>query len=232
MTLEDEGATMSNIGSLAARTGGAVARLQTRIYLSYAWSVQHSLQIAFWTDVASLGASFLPEVLNAAADFGDSLNRQAARSEGGFSAGIVRGVEAEESILRPAIENAGGKFLGGQVSGIDGLLAVGKQEILIQGKTHDVNSENLLSTIGRGMRRLQNVDERQLYGNTSPSVGGYAYGRPPGPAAGKVYAVLVPEGAARTVISPAFVNGLRRFAEQTKVIPIVRVVRNWRGAAR
>jgi hypothetical protein len=230
--LSGQTATVGIIGHLAGQVGGAVARAQARLYISYAWSIQHSVQIMFWTDVAGLGASFLPEVLTAAADFGDSLNRQAALSEGGFSPGIVRGVEAEEGILRPAIQNVGGKFLGGQVAGIDGVLAVGPGDILIQGKTHDVKPENLLNTIGRGMRTLEDVDDRQLIGNASPSVGGGVYSRPRGTAAGKVYAVLVPENAARTIVSPAFVDGLRKLAEQTKVIPIIRVVRNWRGVAR
>jgi hypothetical protein len=64
-----------------------------------------------WADVAALGGGVLPEALQAAADFGDSLNRRAAMSDGGFSAGIVRGVEAEENILRPAIESVKGSVL-------------------------------------------------------------------------------------------------------------------------
>jgi hypothetical protein len=230
--LPGQSVNSSIMGNLAGQVGGAVARAQTRIYISYAWSIQHSVQIVFWTDVASLGASFLPEALTAAAEFGDSLNRQAARSEGGFSAGIVRGVEAEESILRPAIQNVGGKFLGGKVKGIDGELAIGPGGVLIQGKTHDVAPERLLETIGRGMQKLSTVDEEVLYGSTSRSVGGGPYRREIGPATGKIYAVLVPESQARTIVSPTFINGLRQLAERTKTIPIIRVVRGWRGAAR
>ncbi len=119
MSAPEQGVTGGGIGVIAARVGIVIGRTQAKIYASYAWSVQHSVQLAFWVEVGGFGASYLPDVLTAIADFGDSLNRQAAMSEGGFSPGIVRGVEAEESILRPAIQNVGGKFLGGTVSGID-----------------------------------------------------------------------------------------------------------------
>jgi hypothetical protein len=232
-------ATHGGIANLASNLGATIARSKVAAFRTLSWvqnNPGYSALILEFGVPAGLyaGAEVVAEAADQIANFSVRLNEEFSGNSKTFSPGpVVRGVEIEEGLLKPAIERAGGNFYGGSVKGIDGELAVGPGGVLIQGRSHDIARENLLPTIGREMEALSNVDEQDLFGKMSKEVGGGTYSRPAGnPATAKIYVLAVPESQASYVVSPQFIQGLRNFAQSTRTIPLVKVVRNWPGVRR
>jgi len=118
----------------------------------------------------------------------------------------------------------GGTYVGGTVKGIDGTIGVGPGNVLVSFKAHNVGDGNLLETIARDMRNLSALDQESIKGLTR---GGKPF-QFEGSVNGRIVVIGVSEAQARYIISPQFIEGMRKLAEETKTIPVVRAVRNWR----
>jgi len=162
------------------------------------------------------------------ANFSEGLNRAYTENKLPIPAGpSPRGFLLEE-IGGKELESIGGKYVGGNVKGIDGTLGVAQGNVLVSFKSHDLSNDGLLKAVARDMRSLADLDSEAIKGTT-------AAGKPfqfEGAVAGRVVVIAVPETQVRYIISPGFINALRAFAEETKTVPVLRAVRNWPGRPR
>ena len=71
-----------------------------------------------------------------------------------------------EDIGGRELEGIGGKYLGGNVKGVDGTLGVGQGNILVSFKSHDLSEDKLVETIGRHMKQLTQLAPEQVKGTT------------------------------------------------------------------
>ncbi len=230
--------TMGNIGMLAGRTYAAINNAYWMGLARLTPVIESAMHKYIWAEIiaayAGAAAMIAPEVLNAAADLGTRINRAytlntvdiptAPGGPGGYGITI-------ENIGGQQLEAMGGKYLGGTVKGVDGTLGIGPGNVLVSFKAHDVAEDNLISTISRDMRNFAALDPADIQGTT---VNGQRF--PPadglGSVAGKIKVIAVPQSQARYIISPQFIEAMRKLAEETKTVPIVRAVRNWPGRRR
>jgi RHS repeat-associated protein len=227
--------TMGNIGMLAGRTYAAVNNAYWMSLVRLTPAIEKGWQMLFWADVAATtagaAATIAPEALNLVADLGARINRaysmNATAIPPGWGAPNGYG-SVIENIGGQELEAMGGKYVGGNVKGIDRTLGIGQGNVLVSFKAHDVAEENLIQTIKRDMGNLSALDPETIKGTT---VGGKPF-QFEGAVSGRVAVIAVPQSQARYIISPQFINAMRQLAEETKTVPIIRAVRNWSGRSR
>jgi len=88
---------------------------------------------------------------------------------------------ALENIGGQQLEAIGGKYVGGNVKGIDGTIGIGPGNVLVSFRSHDVAEDSLLQSIRRDMRSLAALDPETIRGTTHS---GDPYTLPRGPVPG------------------------------------------------
>ena len=231
MSFGELGAVMTKIGTLAARTYGAVNNMRWMAYARLTPVVEKGLQAFFWADVAAttIGAAAVitPELLNSAANLADRINRAYSMNTAQIPQGWGTRGFAIENIGGQQLETMGGTYVGGNVKGIDGTIGIAEGNVLVSFKSHDLADDKLVEQIGKHMRQLSQLDPEEIRGTTA---GRTRYALPPGPVPGRIAVFGVPESQVRYIISPQFIEQIRAFAEETKTIPIIRAVRNFRSS--
>jgi RHS repeat-associated protein len=227
--------TMGNIGRLAGRSYAAVNNAYWMSLVRLTPVIEKGWQLLFWADFAATtagaAAAIAPEALNLVADLGARINRAYSMNTTAIPPGwgapngygsVIENIGGQE------LEAMGGKYVGGNVKGIDGTVGVGQGNVLVSFKAHDVTEENLIQAIKRDMGNLSALDPETIKGTT---VGGKPF-QFEGAVSGRVTVIAVPQSQARYIISPQFINAMRQLAEETKTVPIIRAVRNWPGRSR
>jgi RHS repeat-associated protein len=221
--------TTGGIGSLASQGVATVSRAYVHILVRLPQVISAGERVLLWADflggLAGVAAYLGPEVIDAAANVAERVDQAFTRNTQTISPGWSTRGRQIEAIAGFAIEEGGGKFLGGNVKGIDGQLAVAEGDVLVSIKSHNVATDKLLGAIETDLKKLSEVDTQRLFGTTRT---GADYVRSPGPSAGRIAIIAVPENQARHIISPDFVQKMRQLAQQTRTIPIVRAVRGFR----
>jgi RHS repeat-associated protein len=228
--------TIGGIGQLASQAYGAVSAAYLHAGIALAPVIQGASTTLFWAEAAAttIGAAgvIVPGVLNLGADLATRITSSYANNQVSIPTapgGRLGYGFTIEDIGGRQLEQMGGKYVGGNVKGIDGTIGFGQGNILVQFKAHDLGEDTLLQRIGYGMRNLAALDADEIRGTTG---NGTSYRLPPGPIEGRIFVVAVPQNLVRYINSSQFISGLRALAQETETLPIVRVVGNWTGRTR
>jgi len=236
MSYGELGTVMTKIAYLGSRTYAAVNNAYWMSLVRVTPLIEKGMEAIFWADVALTttiaGAEITSWALNTAADLSTKINKAYSlnttpipANPGQGSGGNIGYGYTIENIGGQQLEAMGGKYIGGNVKGIDGTVGVAQGNVLVSFKAHDLTDDGLLAAAKRDLRALSNLDPEAIKGT---AVGGGAY-QYEGAVQGRIVVIGVPQSQARYIISPQFINAMRQVAEETKTMPIVRAVRNWSG---
>ena len=120
----EQGVTLTQIGSLATRVQSAVGNAYWRSLARLTPVVDAGWKTIYWADVGitTLGAAanVLPETITAASNLADRINRAYAQNTIEIPPGPSPRGFLIENIGGQQLEGMGGKYIGGNVRGIDG----------------------------------------------------------------------------------------------------------------